>query len=142
MSRVAVSRSNWTGGMDAWRLRTSFHTPLPEVPEFPAQLPLAAADFERTEEGWECSLPGEPLIAHVVAQEELSAGEHVRGFRVEAFPAHYGPPITVYQGESLGHKAICSFPPLRARKVRFRLLAADGDARLRGLEVHPAVECR
>lgn len=101
--------------------------------------PLAMiADFKAGERTWDF-LPKPPdpvLVDHVVAQEDLTGGEHVRRFRVQIFPAHYGDPITVFEGHNMGYKAICRFPLVAARQVRLEILEADGPVRLAGLALH------
>jgi len=49
-----------------------------------------------------------------------------------------GPSILVYAGESVGHKAICRFPPLTAWGVRFRVLRAAGPVHLHALDLYDA----
>ncbi|NLG15336.1 MAG: alpha-L-fucosidase [Lentisphaerae bacterium] len=79
---------------------------------------------------------GAPVLAdHVVLMEDLVAGEHVFGYRIEANPNHSGEWIELSRGTSLGHKAIRRFPQLAVRQLRVVLESESGDASLRGLDV-------
>jgi alpha-L-fucosidase len=101
--------------------------------------PLASiGDFKQTGDAWEYEAATQILLDHVVIQEDLREGEHVRGFIVQVFPIHYGDPITVFEGHSIGHKAICPFPPITARKVRVELTQVDGQAKIKTIDLHCA----
>jgi len=100
--------------------------------------PIATlGDFRRIEENcWLYQIDGLFDVDHVVVQEDISRGEHVRAFRVE-FPVPPG--ITLYEGRNIGHKAICRFPLVRRNKLIFRVLDCDGPVHLRSLELF---DCR
>jgi alpha-L-fucosidase len=90
-------------------------------------------DFEQVEENcWQYKVNGLFDVDHVVVQEDIARGEHVRKFRIE-FPVPPG--ITLYEGQNIGHKAICRFPLVRRNKIAFRVLEADGPVHLRSLEL-------
>jgi alpha-L-fucosidase len=82
--------------------------------------------------------PDDPvLVDHVILQEDLRSGERIRRFAIETWPApSSGMPIVVYEGRSVGHKAICRFPPVRASAVRLSVLEADGPVRLRCVKLY------
>ncbi len=77
------------------------------------------------------TFPDTTRLDHVVLQEDLSNGEHIRRFAIdiEGFP--HSQPITVWEGHNVGHKQICSFPVIRAKKVNVRILESDGPWELR-----------
>lgn len=90
-------------------------------------------DCRRENDTWTFA-PGAPVtVDHVVAQEALEHGEHVHRFAIDIVPFPHGNPITVYEGHSVGHKAICRFPPVRAQEVHFRVTEAAGGVTLRSL---------
>ncbi|MBR4333368.1 MAG: alpha-L-fucosidase [Clostridia bacterium] len=93
-----------------------------------------------SENQWTLSLrPGEakPLVNRVVIREELSAGERVRAFRVYAqVPGYSGESFCVYQGETIGHKAICLFPAIRTGRLTVEITQADGTAKLRDIRAY------
>ena len=96
------------------------------------------ADAVKTDAGWEFTF-GEPvLLDHVVAQEDLRAGEHVRRFAVRINPNHQGQWITLWEGSNIGHKAICPFPAVAVRKLILELTEVDDEAELRSLSLHYA----
>jgi alpha-L-fucosidase len=97
---------------------------------------VTQGDFTRQDSTWTYTppLPG-IWTDHVILQEDLTSGEHVRRFRIQAFPTHYGEPITVFEGYNIGHKAICGFPMLCAKKLRIEVLEADGPVELPIIQV-------
>jgi len=99
--------------------------------------PFATLENCRREgDAWIYSAPEPFFVDHVVAGEELTTGERIRSFEIAVQPTHGGQSIKVYEGENLGHKAICPFPLVRAREIRLAVTAADGEPALRSLELH------
>jgi len=84
---------------------------------------------------WELNFAEPTLIDHVVLQEDLSAGEHARAFCIDCNPNHLKTWIRLWQGENIGHKAICSFPPLAVRRLRVRVTDCDGALAMRAMDV-------
>ncbi len=94
------------------------------------------ADCEASENVWTWR-PDEPtLIDHAIIEEEIALGESVKSFRLEIGSAHQKMPITVYEGHTIGHKAICRFPAVRTREVRLVVTESDGEVRLRALNFY------
>ena len=88
---------------------------------------------------WECEWEQPVLIDHAVVQEDIASGEHVRRFAVTVSAAPHGSaPITVWEGHNIGHKAICRFPQIEAKKARLEIREADGPVSIRSLEFHNA----
>ena len=103
--------------------------------------PIATLDdFRRADEHtWTYEVNGLFDVDHLVVQEDLAHGEHVRRFRVE-FPVPPG--ITLYEGQNVGHKAICRFPLVRRNRITFRVTEADGPVHLRSLTLHDSRSTR
>ncbi|MBQ6256331.1 MAG: hypothetical protein IJJ60_07065, partial [Clostridia bacterium] len=58
-------------------------------------------------------------------------------FRVYAqLPGYSGESICVYQGQTMGHKAICLFPAIRTGKITVEIIQADGKAKLRDIRAY------
>jgi alpha-L-fucosidase len=57
------------------------------------------------------------LASHVILAESLDHEEPVEAFTLRAYPYPYGAPITIYEGRTIGHKAICQFPPFLTQKI-------------------------
>ncbi len=79
------------------------------------------------------------FIDHAIIQEDLTEGESIRRYRIKIYPyfsGKNGPPITIYEGQSIGHKAICQFPPVRCKAVFVEVLEADGEPKLRNIELY------
>ena len=102
-------------------------------------MPIAAfGTMEQEKENtWVFRLrPGEAkhLVNRVVIREDLREGERVRAFRVYAqLPGYSGESVCVYQGETIGHRAICLFPAIRTGKITVEIVSAEGEARLRDM---------
>lgn len=96
------------------------------------------ADCTREENTWTYRAADCFLVDHVVALEDLTQGEQVRRFVLEAVLSHGGPAgsVQLWAGQNIGHKAICHFPPVEVREVRLRVTEADGPVQLRGLDLH------
>lgn len=83
---------------------------------------------------WVYAPPERLLVDHVVVQEDIQHGEHIRRFAVEIQPGRDW--VTLHEGQNVGHKAICRFPPIAATKLRMRVIDAEGEVKLRALELH------
>jgi alpha-L-fucosidase len=69
------------------------------------------------------------LVNRVAISEDLKRGESVLRFSLYFEPVLYSSqPICLYHGETVGHKAICAFPTVRARKIILRIKEQDGPA--------------
>ncbi len=89
-----------------------------------------------TPQGWECTAEEPVLIDHMIIQEDLRQGEHVEGFTISILPTHGSQEIVIYEGKNIGHKAICQFPPVRARKVKLNITAGSEDFTLRSVALY------
>lgn len=60
-------------------------------------------------------------VNHVVMTEDLLSGKELDGFEIIAYD-YALPPIVLYSGRTVGHKAICRFETARVKKllIRFR----------------------
>lgn len=92
-------------------------------------------DFARQDGRFEYVSDEPFLFDHAVLAEDLSDGEAVRRFRIAVHGSHQQVPCVVYEGRNIGHKAICRFPPVRARKVWIEVIEADGPFELRDIEL-------
>jgi hypothetical protein len=57
------------------------------------------------------------VINHCVLGENEEKLGIVEEFSIKAYPYDYGQPITVYNGKTIGHKAICQFPAFFTEKI-------------------------
>lgn len=72
-------------------------------------------------------------VGHVVIQEELSGGEKVRGYAVEAWIN--GEWREVAAGTAIGHKRIEKFEPVSTTQMRLRITKAIDGTRIRSFAV-------
>jgi len=77
------------------------------------------------------SFPSPARIDHVILQEDCSAGQRVRAYRLEA--KAQGNWQTLGTGAAIGHKRIQSFAPTVADAVRFVATQSVGQAAIRRL---------
>jgi alpha-L-fucosidase len=85
-------------------IRRRFSTPLP-------------GEYLREGGAWVFKSAAPCLADHVVLSESFAYDDPVEHFVIRASPYSYGEPILVYEGRSIGHKAICQFPPVLTRKI-------------------------
>jgi alpha-L-fucosidase len=104
--------------------------------------PLAAlSDAERVGDTWTVAFQDRILVDHVVLQEDIRLGEHIRAFEIQMpVPGEHFPPVVLYKGENVGHKALCSFPPVAAHTLIIKVTKADGEVTMRNLEIHCACQ--
>ena len=57
------------------------------------------------------------LVNHVILSEEIDPNCWIENYEIKISPFPYGRPITVFRGTTIGHKAINSFPTLKAKKI-------------------------
>ena len=95
------------------------------------------ADCKKVENRWEFT-PAKPiLVDHAVIMEDLCQGEHVRRFAIKMLPAPEPTrPYTLYEGQNIGHKAICPFPLIKASKIWLEVLESDGPVSMRDVQFH------
>ena len=89
------------------------------------------ADAEQSGMTWTCSFEESTLVDHVVIAEDITQGEHIKRFAVKIAS---DTPITVCEGYTVGHKAVCRFPVVRARSIFLEVLEAEGDVKLKSLD--------
>ncbi|MBE6612222.1 MAG: hypothetical protein E7632_07000 [Ruminococcaceae bacterium] len=108
--------------------------------------PLPFGDVYAAEDGnWHIALPdihqnadlvSSELIDTVVIEEDITEGEAVEEFRIFCSLSHHCKPICVYNGRTIGHKAICRFPLMRACEIYVVIDKAEGDAKLKSVKAY------
>jgi len=73
--------------------------------------------FTREKNIYEYSPTTSIYFDHAIIQEDLTQGEQVRNFTLNVQTLYGHDRLKIYQGENIGHKAICRFPLIRAKKV-------------------------
>ncbi|MFA5814247.1 MAG: alpha-L-fucosidase [Bacteroidales bacterium] len=82
----------------------------------------------------ELKLDKKRKISHVVIQEDISQGERIRKYSVEAFIN--GKWITLCEGESVGHKRIQQFKPVDCQRLRLVVNDAVAEPVIKNLSVY------
>ena len=81
-----------------------------------------------------CTLAGDELQAAVVLQEDITQGERVREYVVEAlFPGGWK---EICAGSCIGHKRIETFAPVETARLRLRVTRAAAEPMIRNFAVH------
>lgn len=99
--------------------------------------PIATTEqFSHDDNCWQCCLEEPQLIDCVVLQEDIQFGEAVENYRILITPYTGGEDIVVYQGRTIGHKAIARFPLVRSANVTIEVISARQDVRLKTINVY------
>lgn len=81
-------------------------------------------------------LPDELIINHVVIEENVEDGDKIDQFTVYVYPTHFGKPVIVYRGETVGHRHICSFPTVCTQKLEIIVEKERAPHSLDSIKVH------
>lgn len=76
------------------------------------------------------------LINHLILQEDIRYGESIEAFKIKIRPYPYGEPITVYEGKTVGHKAICRFNTIRTDEVYLEIDKSQDEVLLSKVSIH------
>lgn len=84
--------------------------------------------------GWGAGEIGTELVDTVVVEEDITDGEAVSEFRILARLPFGGKMICVYNGKTIGHKAICRFPTMRTSKLTLEVVSSDGKVKIKSMK--------
>jgi alpha-L-fucosidase len=84
-------------------------------------------DCVREGNKWIWTPPGNVMIDHVIAGEDLSRGERVNRFRIVAETAWTRSVVVLYEGSALGARRICRIPSIRTPKIWLEVCDCDGE---------------
>jgi alpha-L-fucosidase len=79
-------------------------------------------------------LDEEKPIDHIILQENISKGERVREFKLEA--KINGEWTEIYKGSSIGHKHIVAIDAVNTESIRFVALSSIGEPQLKSISVY------
>ena len=77
-------------------------------------------DAEKSGNTFTFSFPEGCCIQRVILRENLSNGDKTTTFKIKLSPKH-GKTFTVFEGHTIGHKRICTFPMFRAYKAEIEI---------------------
>ncbi len=83
----------------------------------------------------EITLPETNLVNHIVVMEDIARGERIRSYKVECLMGA-DEWKTVCKGESVGHKRIQHFEPVRTRHIRLRVTESAAKPLIRKIAVY------
>lgn len=78
-------------------------------------------------------------VNHVVIEEDLTDGENIKKFEIRLYPAHQGKPIKVFEGDTVGHKRICSFPTFVTNKAEIAVTEKNGEEKIKNISFYYVV---
>jgi alpha-L-fucosidase len=73
-------------------------------------------------------------IDHIILEEDISKGERVREFKLEA--KINGKWIEIYEGSSIGHKHIVAMDAINTDSIRFVVLSSIGEPQLKSISIY------
>ena len=76
------------------------------------------------------------LVDTVVIEEDITEGEAVEEFSIWCDLPTWGKPICVYNGCTIGHKAICRIPLMNTPNIHVRIKKADGEAVIKSIKAY------
>ncbi len=76
------------------------------------------------------------LVNTVVIEEDITQGEAVESFRIYARLCKSGSMLCIYTGQTVGHKAICTFPAVKTSHLCVDILSAQGTAVLKSVKAY------
>ncbi len=85
---------------------------------------------------YEIKLPNHTVVDTVILKENITDGEKITSVKVFACPYEYGEPILVGQWCTVGHKLICTFPPVRTEKLIVETESECNDEELTEISVY------
>ena len=117
------------------RLLTAFHAEISRRTKGCALISSAPEKGEiRSMPAYKTVMNGMKLIDHVIIEEDLTDGEHIKAFSVEVLPNPDGTEVVeVFMGKTVGNKRICSFPAIRCTAVRVCIEDGDGKEVVRSI---------
>lgn len=88
---------------------------------------------------WTIEAEAGQLMNRVMFYEDLSEGEAVQAFALFAEPlTNPARRVLLYQGTTIGHKAICTFPTVRTARITLEIMSSDGPAHVSAMSAYLA----
>jgi alpha-L-fucosidase len=90
-------------------------------------IPLAKTEIKDCNENnkYILNLNKDILVNHVIITEDMSQGESIKHFKIYIKTPFYGKSIIVYDGLSIGNKAICQFPTVETSEITLEITDYD-----------------
>lgn len=99
--------------------------------------PIASIEqCSQNKSGWSYEATKPHLIDHILIQEDLANGEHVRSFRINVTTEKTHRSLTVYEGRNIGHKAIIRIPAIKVRGLQLEITDYEGVPSIRQIAIY------
>lgn len=76
------------------------------------------------------------LVNRIVIEEDLTDGEAIKEFKIYAYPPHWRKGLYVYTGYTIGHKAICVIPTVKAYKFAVEITDSHGNHKIKDIKAY------
>lgn len=96
---------------------------------------VSLSSFDETNDTWVYESSQPIQCNHVILQENLEEGERIKSFSIHIIPYPEGRKVTIYKGENIGHKTICSFPLVKASEIIIDITESNGKPMLRDIQL-------
>ena len=74
------------------------------------------------------------LINHIIIQEDIQYGEHIRNYEIEALVD--GKWTSIGKGKSIGHKRIEKFKTIETNQIRLKILKSNREPQIKNLSAY------
>ncbi|KKO52139.1 alpha-L-fucosidase [Paenibacillus sp. DMB20] len=101
--------------------------------EVKRRLATPLAETSGTGDFVELVLEGETEFNHAILMEDISFGERVREYVLEAWSGEKWTELV--RGSAIGHKKIDHFEAVRCSRLRLRVLSREGEPRIRSMQI-------
>lgn len=91
--------------------------------------------FEKVGNEYQITFDRAYVIDHVILEEDMIDGQNIKEFTVYSAPYRGTNRIAVYKGCTVGHKQICTFPPIRSSVIDVVIEDADEGEKLSNITV-------
>lgn len=74
------------------------------------------------------------LVDHVVIEEDITDGGHIEAFDIcISETTNQSVNVPIYRGYTIGHKMICTFPPIRGKNIVLKIAAKSGGEKINNM---------
>lgn len=98
-------------------------------------------DFTFEEGKWIYHAEEPQVIDHVVIEEDLTNGEHVKSFALTIITAKTQRPLKIYEGKNIGNKAIIKLPTVRIKGILLEITKSDDEPTIKDISIYHSGNC-
>lgn len=96
--------------------------------------PLVTNDqFKKDGLKWEYRAKDAHLIDHLILEEDLTNGEHIKQYQVTILTAKSQQTVKLYSGQNVGNKAIIRIPAVKVRGISVEVIEHDAKPEIKSI---------